>query len=66
MGWLKDFWNVGEPFRGGLVVSLRGEEKYVKEGYLSARENNHENPYSGKEADWWQRGQDNFHNSSFT
>ena len=71
MGWLKDFWDTGEPIRKGISVSLSGntlvgEEQYVKAGYLAARENNYRNPYIGKKATWWQRGQDNYHNGPFT
>lgn len=62
--WLKEFWVVGEPFRKGFVISLSGEEKYVKEGYIAAANDQNVNPYSGSNAKHWQRGWRNYQHSA--
>ncbi len=72
LDWLKELWSEGQAFKDGLAITLRGEEKYIIEGYMAAREGIDVNPYTSpydngaKKAEWWRRGWDNYQDSSFT
>lgn len=72
LDWLEKLWSRGQAFKDGLAITLSGEEKYIIEGYMAAREGIDVNPYTSpydngaKKAEWWLQGWLNYYTDSST
>ncbi len=71
LDWLEKLWSRGEAFKNGLAITLSGEETYIIEGYMAAKEGIDENPYGNndngtKKAEWWLCGWLNYQDNSST